>query len=198
VHNLTRVPEEDWVGRHVVDSTAPLHAGWKIPARVLDMGTGPGFPGIPLAAYCPDSSFDLVESKTKVTLELSNLLKSAGESERIRVFGTRLEELGREEACRERYGLVITRALAAMPVLIELGVPFLQLGGRLWCWKSDPGELESCAKALAELEAQVGGTFAYRLPGESGERWLIEVIRTGPLQEKYPRRAGIPQKRPLS
>lgn len=196
-HNLTRVPSELWPTRHVLDSLAPLYGGWKVESPLLDMGCGPGFPGVPLACQTESPQWSLVESKKKIANALEDFLHKAELSEHGKAFGERLEDLARNKEHRGRYKRVTTRALASLPTLLELGIPFLADGGELWCWKSDSDELALAEKALHELNAKFVRGIQYQLPKEEQARMVLAFTRIGNIPEKYPRRKGIPQKRPL-
>ena len=196
-HNLTRVPQEDWVVRHVIDSLVPSFAGWEIGEQVLDLGTGPGFPGIPLAAHYIDSKISLLEKRQKVARILSKFLETSGLSSRCAILTERSEDLAHEAAYRGRYDCVVTRAVASLPCLIELGVPFLRKGGELWCWKSDLSEIGTAARALNDLNSEAVLAVRYQLPDEDRDRVVLAIRRCGDLPDRYPRRAGLPQKRPL-
>lgn len=197
-HNLTRVPEEDWVVRHVLDSLTPFAAGWSLGKSFLDMGTGPGFPGVPLGILTEGVRFTLVESKKKTANLLNEFLVRHGLQSRGAALGERIEDLGQSPEHRGDYDRVVTRALAPLPVLIEFGLPFLRVGGELWCWKSDVSEINESSAALAELSGGVARVLEYTLPGEERSRVVIAIRKEGPTAAKYPRKAGIPRKRPVS
>lgn len=197
VHNLTRVPREDWLARHVLDSAVPLLAGWSLGDRFLDLGSGPGFPGVPLAAFSPEASGLLLESRKKVADNVEGFLLGAGCGERIRTKAERAEVAGRMAEHRETYCRVVTRAVAALPILIELALPFLRVGGELWCWKSDLTEVETASNAVAELHGEIARALQYQLPGEDRTRFVIAIRKLEGTPEKFPRRSGIPEKRPL-
>lgn len=197
-HNLTRVPEEDWIVRHVLDSLAPSLGGWSFGESFLDMGTGPGFPGVPLAILAGEVRFNLLESKKKTAALLTEFLVRHSLDGRGAALGERVEDLGRSADHRGRYDRVVTRALAPLPVLIEYGLPFLRVNGELWCWKSDVSEINESSAALAEMSADVARLLEYKLPGEERSRVVIAIRKEGPTPEKYPRKSGVPRKRPIS
>ncbi|GMV65938.1 MAG: hypothetical protein AMXMBFR75_17350 [Candidatus Hinthialibacteria bacterium] len=197
IHNLTRVPEEKWLERHVLDSLALHFALWRPTGRVLDLGTGGGFPGIPLAALNPDTPFVLLDSKQKVTRLLEDFIQSDPDSPNIQTLTARSEEAAHDPGHRGCYQTVVTRAVAALPVLIELALPFLTDGGQLICWKSDLSELSTSSKALAELRGSISALHKYHLPGEEKERYLIQITHQSPCPDHFPRKTGIPNKRPL-
>ena len=196
-HNLTSVREGDWLVRHVMDSLVPAFAGWDIGGRFLDLGTGAGFPGIPLATRYPEANFTLLEKKKKTARLLDEFLKSSASIPRGEAVAERAENLARDSNHRGGYDTVVVRALAPLPVLIELAIPFLKVGGELWVWKSALSELEGSHRALEELRAAVSRAIRYRLPEEEQDRYLISIRKEGETTESYPRREGKPEKNPL-
>lgn len=196
-HNLTRVPEKDWPVRHVMDSLVPAFAGWEIGESFLDLGSGGGFPGVPLAAWFPKARFTLLEKKKKTARILNEFLCESGVEDRGRASSQRAEASAHDALHRAVYDQVVARAVSSLPVLIELGIPFLKVGGELWVWKSDLGELDGAAKALDELRSRPTRALRYRLFGEETDRILISVRKEGETPNKYPRREGIPEKRPI-
>lgn len=197
-HNLTTVPPEQWISRHVIDSIAPLLAGWSVGGTLLDLGTGAGFPGMPISFQAEISRFTLLDSKRKVVDELNGFLaREGGLADRGQALSERAEELGHQTGYRESFDRVVVRAVDSLPVLIELGIPFLNPAGELWCWKSGLEEISCAAHALGEMQASVLRVLSYRLPGEAIDRHIVAIGRTGEVPVKYPRRTGIPHKRPL-
>lgn len=196
-HNLTRVPREEWVVRHVLDSLVPSFADWEVGERIADLGAGPGFPGVPLAVQSPMTEIAFLEKRKKVAGILGQFLESCGLSRRCVVFAERSEDLAHDPSHRGQYDCVVTRAVSSLACLIELGIPFLKPGGELWCWKSDLSEIDDAVRALAELNSEVVRAVHYRLPGEEKDRFVLAIRRCGEIPDRYPRRAGLPQKRPL-
>jgi len=196
-HNLTRVPEEDWFVRHVLDSLVPFLAGWDIGDSFVDIGTGPGFPGVPLGLQFEKARFTLIESKKKVARFLHSFLEQHGIPPRGTVQPQRIEDLAHDPEHREKYDRVVTRALSSLPVLVELGIPYLKQKGELWCWKTKISELNEVGVALKQLHCGVSKILRYRLPGETTSRHLFVIEKYRVTSPNYPRKAGIPQKRPL-
>lgn len=194
---VTALSEPSEVVRELIlDSLA---AAPRLPegARLADLGTGGGVPGIPLALVRPDLHVLLVESLNRKADWLREQVGALGLGDRVAVHQVRSEDLARQVDVRERLDAVVAKALAPMPVLIELAVPLLRVGGRLYAYKgpSLPAELARSQKALGELRARHREDVAYRL--EDRDRVLCVVEKVGPSPEKYPRRAGTPERKPL-
>ena len=191
-----RTLEEDFE-KHVQDSQEVLnYVDWDN-AKIVDMGSGAGFPGLILAMLCPGAQFTLVESDHKK----SAFLKSAAQQlslSNVTVITRRLEELGQDELFRETFDAVTARAVAALNILLEYGVPLLKTGGIGWFWKGIKAEeeVEQAQAALKMLQAKVDTIYWYRLI-EERDRALVKVVKNKPTPAQYPRRVGVPSKRPL-
>ncbi|WP_104991819.1 16S rRNA (guanine(527)-N(7))-methyltransferase RsmG [Deinococcus sp. NW-56] len=198
--NLTALRDErDIVLKHFVDSLTCLRGSWLGgDGRVLDLGTGAGFPALPLAIVQPELRFTPVDAtakkiafvtRTAAALELSN----------VTPLTARAETLGRDPAHREGYGRVVTRAVASLPALAELALPLLREGGVLVAQKGpiSPEELEAGRLAAAEVGGEVRAVDAFALPVLGEARTLVVVEKTGPTPERYPRREGVPARKPL-
>jgi 16S rRNA (guanine527-N7)-methyltransferase len=198
-----RSEEHCWIG-NVLDSIALLQADLEKPLlkdvqRIVDIGTGGGFPLLPLAMCLPSvACFGIDATQKKVdavrrivtTLDLKNVTLLPG----------RLEELAHTDALRSSFDLVTVRAVAPLPALLEYAVGFLKVGGLLACWKSSKvaQELASTAKAQQVLAMQFLRIFTYELPGAFGERTILFFRKTRPTPEAYPRKVGVPKAKPLS
>jgi len=161
------------------------------------VGTGAGFPSLPLKIYQPGIKLTLLESTRKKTTFLEHLVKSLG-LEEVRVVWARAEEWawGKE---RESYHYVVSRALASLRVTLEYTIPFLKVGGYLIVQKGPKAkeEIEAGSKALSILGARMDRLIHFRLPLSGDERYLLRIEKAKPTPSGYPRRAGIPSKRPL-
>lgn len=191
-----RTLEEDF-DKHVQDSLEILnHAQWEN-LTVADMGSGAGFPGLILAMHCPGAQFVLVESDQKKSAFLEDTVRQLNLGN-VTIHTRRLEEVGRDQAFRERFDIVTARALASLNVLLEYGIPLLKTGGVGWFWKGIKAaeEVAQAENALQLLQSKVEHIYWYRLI-EERDRALVKVVKQGPTPEKYPRRVGIPSKRPL-
>ena len=201
VLNLTRVVEPAEVARlHLLDALAalPLLGEWR--ARdAMDLGSGGGVPGIPLALAQPEVRWTLVDSVRKKADALRSFGAALG-LETLTVLAERAETLGRDPAHRERYDLVAARACAALPVLVELALPLLRQGGRLLAWKGPLSEADDEIRRGALAAAQLGGGLpALRPSGITalGGHTFVMVTKERATPARFPRRPGEPGRRPL-
>ena|SRR5690554_6070781 len=198
--NLTRItsPEEMAI-KHFVDSLACFKLDLtRSEIHCLDVGTGGGFPGIPLAICCPSWKVVLLDSLRKRL----NFLDSASENLRlsnVHTLHARAEDAGQDPSYREKFDLVVSRAVARLPVLLELCVPFVKVGGRFIAMKGAGAreEVEESGNALRKLNCTISQILEFELPDDAGERALIVVDKVGSTNPTYPRRAGTPAKNPL-
>ncbi|MEW6523555.1 MAG: 16S rRNA (guanine(527)-N(7))-methyltransferase RsmG [Bacillota bacterium] len=185
--------------KHFLDSASVL-LSWDPPgeASVLDVGSGAGFPGIPLKIMRPAIRLGLLDAARKKVEFLRSACEYLGLTG-VEFLHGRAEDLGRDPGHRERYDLVVARAVAPAVVLAELCLPLVRRGGFWLAMKGPQGhsELETARGAIALLGGDVERTTPVDLPGGAGSRQLILVRKARPTPAAYPRRAGIPQKRPL-
>lgn len=167
-------------------------------ARVADLGPGGGFPGIPMAIAEPSLTLVAIESQERRCAFLRVVAQELGLTG-VSVVHARAEEAGRMPALRESFDLVVARALAAMPVLVEYALPLLRTGGVLATPKGSRGdeELVEATRAIQALGGQALPPAALPLPDDVPPQRVYLVRRTGPLDDRYPRRPGVPLKRPL-
>jgi|TARA_B100000809_G_scaffold181673_1_gene179474 16S rRNA (guanine527-N7)-methyltransferase len=200
--NLTAIIEYDDVQvKHFLDSlTVCLTAREYLagPVRVMDVGAGAGLPGLALKLAFPELRLALVESVKKKTAFLHHIVETLG-LEDVSIYTGRAEELAREKDLRDAFDLVVVRALAKLPLLLEFSLPFCKTGGRLVALKhgGDWSEQESAANALEELGGHIERVSTVLLEGLTDDRIVISVEKTKPTPERYPRGVGIPGKRPL-
>ena len=197
IRGLTALKDPETLTRElVVDavSAAPLLSN---AAYIADLGSGGGTPGLPLAVMLENSRFTLVESNQRKARWISEQIEILELGDRVRVSTRRIEELGREAEHRQSYDAVVAKALAALPALIELSVPLLKVGGRLWAYKGGKyvQEIAASARALRELNSQVENIYHYGLAGM--DRVLVQIVKEQPTPKTYPRRTGTPQHNPL-
>ncbi|MCD5401519.1 16S rRNA (guanine(527)-N(7))-methyltransferase RsmG [candidate division NPL-UPA2 bacterium] len=185
--------------KHFIDSLTCIPL---LPARpqirLIDVGTGAGFPGVVLKVYRPDIELALLDSSGKRCAFLSHLLKKLGLN-KTRVFGGRAEDYGREPEHRESYDVAVSRAVAHLRILVEYGLPFLRLGGLFICQKGPKGreEIKEAGEAVSLLGGEISGTRAITLPEVKEKRLLISITKIKLTPIKYPRRPGRPRKSPL-
>jgi 16S rRNA (guanine527-N7)-methyltransferase len=199
-HGLTTITDPVHAAiKHFLDSLTPLLLRDIQPGeRVADIGSGSGFPGIPLAIVRPHASYTLVESNQRRAAFLREAAAALGCSD-VTVIADRAETLGRDPQHRERYDLVVARALAPLPVLLEYCLPLLRIGGDCLALKGPAGErdLAHSHRALTTLGGHLAATRNLSLPNGMGDRFLVMVRKVSPTPVRYPRRPGIAAKRPL-
>lgn len=164
--------------------------------RVIDIGTGGGVPGLVLAIVRPDLDFVLTDSASKKTTWVSELVSELGLTN-VQVVTKRLEILGRDPEFRGQFDAVTAKALAGLPVLLEFALPLLQVGGRLLAYKGPAlaDELKEAENPLETLGGRVHRCEGYSIGDKSF--CLCEIIKTTETPARYPRRDGVPQKKPL-
>ena len=200
--NLTAITGYDEVQvKHFLDSlTVCLVARESLegPTRVIDVGAGAGLPGLALKLVFPGIRLSLLESVAKKTAFLEHLTAKLG-LEGVSVHTGRAENLARKEGLRDAFDLVVVRGVARLPLLLEYCLPFCETGGRVVALKhgGDGRELDAAANALAQLGGRIEEVARVLIDGLTDDRVVIAVEKTGPSRERYPRRTGIPAKRPL-
>lgn len=183
---------------HVVDSLQALRGLPVGAASVIDVGTGGGFPGLPVALARPGLSVALLDALRKKQAATASVAVAAGAGNVTALWG-RAEDIGRDPAHRETYDAALCRAVGRLPVVLELTLPFLRAGGRCLLHRGQeaPTEIEAAIPHLESLGARLGDVFRYRLPGNNHDRFVICIEKAGQIDKRYPRRPGIPAKRPL-
>ena len=198
--NLTSITERSEVFmKHFLDSLQLLTWRKRLTGSLLDVGSGAGLPGFPLKIVCPELSLTLLDSSRKRVAFLQETAQELGLEQVVALHG-RAEDFGRNQAYRERFPLVISRAVARLSVLCELCLPFVEPGGYFVAYKGPDGtaELVAAQTALKELGGRHELTLPYLLPQNMGQRLLILIKKEEATPIKYPRKAGIPEKRPLN
>ena len=201
--NLTSITGYEPVQvKHFLDSLtvclAVVPEEFAAPLRVIDVGSGGGFPGLPLKIVFPGVRLHLVESVGKKTAFLEDLVANLGLAD-VGVHTGRAEALARDPELRGTFDLALVRGVAKLPLLLEYALPFCCVGGKVVALKHGglENELEGAARALAELGGRVAGVYPVELEGLTDNRVVVAVEKVGPTPERYPRRTGIPAKRPL-
>ncbi len=191
--NLTAITEpEEVVKKHFYDSLAALPY-LKDGAKIADVGTGAGFPAIPLLIMNPTLKITLVDSLQKRIMFLEEVLKTLGLS--AECVHARAEDFGRDPKVRGQFDATVSRAVASLPVLLELTVPLLKTGGKAYCYKGDVSEELKTAKSALHLLHCTAETVP--LASDYGARTLVICTKNAPTPSTYPRKAGMPNKKPL-
>ena len=198
--NLTAITEKDEVYlKHFYDSIAPILQGLieNQPIRLLDIGAGAGFPSLPMKILFPELDVTIIDSLNKRINFLHLLAEELGLSG-VHFYHGRAEDFAQDKAFRSQFDLVTARAVARMQVLSELTIPYLKVGGRLLALKASnaPEELEEAKNALNLLFSKVEDNLQYELPN-GDPRYITVVEKKKETPNKYPRKAGMPNKRPL-
>lgn len=198
VMNLTAITEfEEVVDKHFVDSALPSrYFDFSSVHKLIDIGTGAGFPGIPLKILYPQMNVTLLDSLCKRIIFLQKVVDNLELSE-VKLIHGRAEEFGRDMKYREQYDVSVSRAVANLSTLAEYCTPFVKVGGVFLSYKSETvdEELEKAKPAIKLLGCKTKKVEKFSLK-EAG-RSLIWIERLEKLQKKYPRKAGIPAKQPL-
>jgi 16S rRNA (guanine527-N7)-methyltransferase len=198
--NLTAIrdPHEIRI-KHFLDSLTCLMALHENPVdRLIDVGTGAGFPGIPIKVVYPKMQLTLVESvgkKAEFCRHVVNILDLHG----VEVVRERAEVLGQNPSYREQYDWAVARAVAILPVLGEYLLPLVRVGGSMLAMKgeSGPAEAHSAERALRVLGGHLRQLIPVTLPGVAEERYLVVIDKLAATPVGYPRKVGIPAKHPL-
>jgi 16S rRNA (guanine527-N7)-methyltransferase len=204
--NLSRLVEgEDfWIGQ-IFDSLWPLvplltqQSTRAAPLRLIDVGTGGGFPGLAIAIALPEAQFTLVDSVGRKVEAVRSMAASLGLDDRVQLRCERVERTGRSHDCRGRFEWAMARAVAAAPVVAEYLVPLLAAGGRALLYRGrwQPGDRADLDRALPLLRAEVEAVEGRELPSGRGVRHALWLRPLAPCPEAYPRAVGVPLKAPI-
>lgn len=199
--NLTRIVEPQEVAiKHFLDSLsiALVLPELNTPRSVIDVGSGAGFPGIPLKIARPELSMTLLESTGKKATFLRHVIETLGLT-KIAVVTARAEEAGRQAAHREHYDLAVARAVSRLAVLAEYTLPLVKVGGWVIAQKGQhpAEEIESGERAVRILGGKIVEVRPVDVPGLEAERHLIIIKKSKPTPKLYPRQPGWPAKDPL-
>ena len=198
--NLTAITEpRDVAVKHMIDSlTAYDKALFSGAPTVIDVGTGAGFPGIPLKIFDPSIRLTLMDSLAKRLAFLEAVVEDLGLTG-VTCVHARAEDAAHEPQRRERYDIAVSRAVARLPVLLEYTLPFVKKGGHLIALKGRTAEEEAtdAKRALKLLGGRLETIRPVTLPGLSDKRAVLTITKIAPTPKAYPRKAGTPAKKPL-
>lgn len=197
--NLTAITDEkEIVIKHFLDSVSCLQSGVFFPGnKVIDVGTGAGFPGLPLKIVMPDMELTLLDSLSKRVLFLNELMDKLGI--KVTIIHGRAEDYGVKKGFRENYDIVLSRAVAPMNVLVEYTIPYAKVGGYTLCQKG-PGifeEVEACKKAVDVLGGRIENILSTEVYNGNFNHYVVKIEKIKPCPVKYPRKAGMAEKSPI-
>ena len=198
--NLTAIRDKDSIRtKHFLDSFSCVLA-WKAqpPRRLVDVGTGAGFPGIPLKILYPTMQLTLVESVGKKAMFCQHIVGLLG-LDRVDVVQGRVEDIGQQPEHRETYDWGIARAVANLNVLSEFLLPLIKVSGTMLAQKGESGlaEAQAAEKAMKVLGGKLKQVIPVNLPGVADDRYLVVIDKIAATPPIYPRKPGIPAKQPL-
>lgn len=198
--NLTNlIDEDDVIEKHFLDSLLLVrYQDCLLWDKVIDIGSGGGFPGIPLKIYYPEMELLLLDSNAKKITFLKIAINKLG-LKGVQAVQSRAEDSGHDPLLREKHNLVLSRAVASLSVLCELGLPFCSLTGKAVFYKGKKAweEVGAAENAFTALGAKLVRVSRETLPISGTTTNLIFLEKTAATPEKYPRRTGVPFKKPL-
>ena len=199
--NLTAITKRDEVfKKHFVDSLSLIKYGMDLKdnLKIIDLGSGAGFPGIPLKIAFPQLSITLVDSLNKRVDFLEDVINELNLSDINAVHG-RAEELARQDVFRENFDFCVSRAVANLSTLAEYCLPFVKVNGFFISYKAEDvsDEVSAAENSISLLGGRFDKEVSFILPNSDISRTLVGVRKISETPEKYPRRTGLPGKRPL-
>ena len=196
--NLTAITDQDEIIlKHFVDCLTILKY-INVDETVVDMGTGAGFPGVPLAIMLEKNNFTLVDSLNK-RINFLNIVKENIDLQNVTTIHNRAEDFGQNKLYREKNDVAVSRAVAPLNVLVEYLLPLVKTNGKIICMKGSKAEeeIEQAKYAIKELGGKIELIDEFYLPGTDMKRTIIIIKKIDSTPKKYPRKAGIPSKNPL-
>lgn len=195
-YNVTGITEDDdIIEKHFWDSLASAKfINFSAYKNILDIGTGAGFPGVPLKIAFPHIALSLLESTVKKTLFLKNLLQKL--SVEAEILNGRAETLAREHY-RESFDFVVARAFGHFSETLECTLPFAKISGNVVLYQGKPYETAQAEPSIQMLGGKIKESYSFNLPFSRADRTLLVLEKIASTPEKFPRKPGIPHKRPL-
>lgn len=200
VMNLTAITEPDEViMKHFLDSCMILKFVKNFNCKnIIDVGTGAGFPGVPLAIVCKNADFVLTDTLGK-RINFLNEVKDAIGLNNVKLIKARAEDLAHDLKYREKFDIVLSRGVAKVPVLSEYSLPFVKNGGKMFAYKMDncDDEINDGKNALKILGGMFHVKHSYEIYSNEPQRCILEILKEKNTPKMYPRKAGTPSKNPL-
>ena len=196
--NLTAITDEnDIVLKHFVDSLT-IKKYISENEKIIDIGTGAGFPGIPLAIMNKYNEITLMDSLNKRIVFLNDVIDKL-KLNNVKAIHSRAEELARNKNHREKYDVAVSRAVANLSTLVEYMLPFVSVGGKSICMKGPniEEELKNAKNAIKELGGEIIKIENFKLPESDNERNIVIIKKIKETSSKYPRKSGTPSKEPI-
>ena len=196
--NLTGITEpKEVILKHFIDSLTILKY-INENGSVIDVGTGAGFPGIPLKIVEDSLEITLLDSLNKRINFLNEVIENISLDKTKTIHG-RAEDFGQDAAYREKYDVAVSRAVAPLNILLEYMLPFVKVGGKCICMKGSncDEEIENAKNAIEILGGKIEKTEKFNLPNSDNNRTILVIKKTKKTSVQYPRKAGIPTKNPL-
>ncbi len=197
VLNLTGITEEkDFILKHLIDSLSVLNFIPDKSKDVIDIGTGAGFPGVPIKIAEPRLNITLLDSSKKKVKFLDETIKTL-DLENIKAISERAEDLAQDKNYRERFDVAISRAVALLPTLVEYSLPFVKVGGIFIAQKSqNEEELRSAETAIKVLGGKIREVIPVKI-GDLSDRSLIIIEKISKTPSEFPRKPGTASKEPI-
>lgn len=198
VMNLTGITEpKEIILKHFIDSLTVLDKISKT-SKIIDVGTGAGFPGVPIKIACPETKVVLLDSLNKRINFLNEVINKLN-LKNIQTIHGRAEDLGKDKNYREKFDIAIARAVAPLNILLEYLMPFVKIGGNSICMKGSNSteEITNSKNAIKILEGEIVNSTEFTIPKTEIKRTIIEIKKKKAVSNRFPRKAGTPSKKPL-